>query len=169
MAVRPTVSIRDAVVADDAFLARLYADRRAGDLGTAPLPPEQLAALLAVQFRAQRRGYAAAFPAASDRVALVAGQPVGRLLVDRGPATHRIVDVAVLSSHRGLGVGTALLRLVLDEAAGAGAHVALSAAAHDLRLLGWYRGLGFSVPDIPSTGPGGPDVEMRCPPPTTST
>jgi ribosomal protein S18 acetylase RimI-like enzyme len=151
-------SIRAATCDDEPFLAALDADRRADDLGSLPLPAEQVATLLEAQYRARRQGYAAAFPAALDVLAVVDDRAVGRLLVDEGPDGLRLVDVAVLRSHRGRGIGTALVRSVLDRAAPAGRPVRLAAAAHDTRVVAWYARLGFSVTDPGATG--GPDLEM---------
>jgi len=150
-----SLSIRAADAADEPFLRRLDADRRAGDLGSLPLPPAQLAALLQTQFRARRQGYAAAFPDAAEVLALLDDAPVGYLLVDTAPEVVRIVDVAVLRSHRCRGIGTALVLTVLEGVRGAGRPVRLRASAHDARLLAWYLRLGFSVTDRSV-----PDVEM---------
>ena len=154
------VAIRPASVADEVFLDRLDADRRSAGLGLLDLPADQLDLLVRMQGRGQREGYAGAYPGARNWLAVVDGEPVGRVLVDEGPHGHRIVDVAVLQSHHGRGVGTVLVQQVLGRAGAAGVPVRLRAAAHDERLVAWYRGLGFAV-----TAPGVPDVEMTWEPP----
>lgn len=152
---RAPVVVRRAEVSDESFLTRLGADRRSADLGGLDLPAGQLDVLLAMQNRAQQVGYAQAHPRAQSWLGVVDGEPVGRLLADEGPHEHRIVDLAVLRSHRGRGTGTALVRHTLGRAGAAGVPVRLRAAAHDDRLVAWYRRLGFAV-----TAADVPDVEM---------
>lgn len=48
------------------------------------------------------------------------GEPAGRLYVARWEDEIRIVDIALLPEHRGRGVGTALLRELIEEADAAG-------------------------------------------------
>ena len=71
------------------------------------------------------------------------GEPIGRLYVARWEDEIRIMDIALLPEHRGHGIGTALLRALLDEAAEAGKrlsiHVELNNPARRL-----YERLGFA-------------------------
>ncbi len=48
------------------------------------------------------------------------GRPAGRLYVARWEDEIRIVDIALLPEHRGNGLGTALLRELIEEADAAG-------------------------------------------------
>lgn len=134
--------MRPAVATDEPFLRYLDADRRADVLDAAPGPVAR-AILADIQYRAQERGYRAAFPIATDHVVLVDDEPAGRLLISSGPAAHCVVDLALLRSHRGRGVGTALLREV--QAAAAGVPVELTVVGGDSRLVGWYERLGFRM------------------------
>ncbi len=149
------VSLRPALPADEPFLHALYADRRGPELATLGWGTEEQRAFLDMQFRAQQAGYAATFPGADHWVVIVDDHAVGRLLVDRGPDEHRVVDMVILSAYRGSGIGTALMAGVMD-AAGTGTPVRLSAAAHDDRLVRWYEGLGFTV-----VGHRGPNVLLE--------
>jgi ribosomal protein S18 acetylase RimI-like enzyme len=129
---------------DDAeFLYRLYASTRADELRAVPWDAAQKEAFLRQQHGAQSRHYRAAHPDGDFRVVEVEGRPAGRLYVDRGPEEVRIVDISLLPEHRGAGLGSALLRDVLAEAAAAGRRVTI----HVERLnpaLALYRRLGFA-------------------------
>jgi ribosomal protein S18 acetylase RimI-like enzyme len=72
----------------------------------------------------------------------VDGRPAGRLYVGRWPQTIRIVDIALLPEHRGVGVGTRLLGGLLAEADAAGKPVSIHVERFNpaMRL---YRRLGF--------------------------
>ncbi len=73
---------------------------------------------------------------------LVGGEPAGRLYVARWAEELRIVDIALLPRFRGRGVGTTLLRGLMDEADAAGKplsiHVEVNNPARSL-----YDRLGF--------------------------
>ena len=149
------VSLRPASPTDEPFLHALYADRRRPELAPLGWEPKEQQAFLDMQFRAQQAGYATTFPHADHWVVSVDDHAVGRLLVDRRPDEHRVVDMVVLSAYRGFGIGTALMAEVIAEA-GTGTPVRLSAAAHDDRLVRWYEGLGFRV-----VGHRGPNVLLE--------
>lgn len=73
---------------------------------------------------------------------VVGGESAGRLYVARWKEELRIVDIALLPDFRGRGVGTALLRRLMDEADAAGKplsiHVEVNNPARSL-----YDRLGF--------------------------
>lgn len=84
-----------------------------------------------------------AYDDASFSVIEVDGAPAGRLYVARWPAEIRIMEIALLEPFRGRGVGTALLRSLIEEAdASARAlsiHVEVDNPARSL-----YERLGFA-------------------------
>lgn len=137
--------LRPATADDQPFLLALYADRRAEEMAALGWSPEQGRAFVEMQFRAQQEGYDTRFPGADCGIVLADDERVGRLLVDRGPEEHRLVDIVVLRSHRGAGIGSGLLRDVLAEAGAAGVPVRLSVDASRPALVAWYRRLGFTV------------------------
>jgi GNAT superfamily N-acetyltransferase len=136
------VALRPATPEDYAFLERVYASTRADELAPLPWSAEQKAAFLAQQFAAQSAHYAEHYPDASFDVVLVDGEPAGRLIVARGVAEIRVVDIALLPEHRGRGIGTALLEPILAEADERGATVVVHVEQFNpaMRL---YERLGF--------------------------
>ena len=99
---------------------------------------------LHMQFDLQTRSYAQAFPEADCQVILRDGEPIGRLMVDRTPDQILLVDIALLPEHRNAGIGTALVTMVLNEAASAGKPVVLHVEKHN-RARFLYERLGFST------------------------
>jgi len=136
------LGFRRIVDADLAFLARLYASTRTSELAAFPWSEAEKAGFLDMQFRAQHAHYQAQHPDADWLVVMQAGVDIGRLYIERRPGQHGIIDIAFLPEHRGRGVGTALMRDLLDEAAEAGKAVALHVEKFNpaMRL---YRRLGF--------------------------
>ena len=129
--------------ADLPFLARLYASTRMEELSVLDWSDAQRAAFLQMQFNAQHTHYQKFYSAADFLVIEHGGQAVGRLYLGRFTSEHCIVDIAFLPEHRRKGLGTALLRDLLDEAAAAHKavtiHVEKYNPAHAL-----YRRLGFT-------------------------
>jgi GNAT superfamily N-acetyltransferase len=111
------VSTRPVAHLDDrAFLLAVYDATRRSEFSTLGWSDPQLDAFMAMQFEAQGRHYAVAFPDAAHLVVLVGGEPAGRIIVDRTDAEIRIIDVALLPHHRRVGVGGALVRQLCEEA-----------------------------------------------------
>jgi ribosomal protein S18 acetylase RimI-like enzyme len=136
------VRLRPATPADDAFFARVYASTRERELAAVPFTAEQRAAFLAQQFAAQRSHHALHHGAAASDVVVVDGEDAGRLIVDRSAGLLDVVDIALLPDTRGRGIGTGLLRDLLEEAAQAGVRVVLH-VEHQNPARSLYDRLGF--------------------------
>lgn len=124
------------------FLARIYASTRTDELAVTGWSAEDKAAFLDAQFRAQHLHYQRYYPDADWLVTMRRGVDIGRLYLERWPTQHRIIDVAFLPEHRGKGLGEALLRDLMDEAAACGKDVSIHVEKFNpaMRL---YQRLGF--------------------------
>jgi ribosomal protein S18 acetylase RimI-like enzyme len=137
------LTFRPIADSDLPFLERVYASTRAEELATVSgWSDEQKAAFVSLQFRAQHAHYQKYYPEADWLVASHGGADVGRLYIERWPSQHRIIDITLLPGHRGRGLGEALLRDLMDEAAAVGKAVSIHVEKHNpaMRL---YRRLGF--------------------------
>ena len=135
-------SFRRITDTDLPFLAMVYASTRADELAPAPWSDADKAAFLDAQFRAQHAHYQTYYPDADWLIVSHQGAGIGRLYIERWPSQHRIIDIALLPVHRGKGLGEALLRDLMDEAAGVGKAVSIHVEKQNpaMRL---YRRLGF--------------------------
>jgi len=135
-------TLRPATDDDLPFLRRLYASTRREELAQVDWPEAQKEAFLRMQFEAQHRHYREHYPRARFDVVLVDGEPAGRLYVDVWRDQIRLVDVALLPVHRGRGLGTRLIRSVLDQGEADGKPVTIHVEQFNpaLRL---YERLGF--------------------------
>jgi GNAT superfamily N-acetyltransferase len=138
------VELRPVEPQDKELLFRVFASTRAEELAVVAWDDAQKAAFLRAQFEAQDEWYREHYAEATFDVVLVGGEPGGRLYVHRDESEIRIVDIALLPEHRGGGVGTALLRDLLDEADATGKRVTIHVERFNpaLRL---YERLGFAV------------------------
>jgi ribosomal protein S18 acetylase RimI-like enzyme len=136
------LTFRPIADADLPFLARVYASTRAEEIAVTPWTDQQKAAFLDMQFHAQHTHYQQYYPEADWLVTMRAGEDIGRLYIERWPSQHCIIDIAFLPEHRGKGLGDALLRDLMDEAAAAGKAVSIHVEKFNpaMRL---YRRLGF--------------------------
>ena len=108
--------LRPVADADRAFLVDLYASTREEELAQVAWDDGQKRAFVEQQFGAQDAHYRANYPGATLDVIEVDGEPAGRLYVHRGPSDIRIMDIALAPAFRGRGIGTSLLRSLIEEA-----------------------------------------------------
>ena len=141
MAETPT-SLRRARDEDEPFLFDLYASTRSEETAAWNWPAAQVAAFLKLQFAAQRASYAMTYPTAEHSVILEDGRPIGRLLVNRSAAAICLVDISLLTGSRGHGIGSALIRQLMQECSAAGCKLTLQVlCTNPARAL--YLRLGF--------------------------
>jgi len=143
------------------FLRRLYASTRTEELAVLDWSDEEKASFLAMQFEAQHRHYQEYFPAARFELLLLDGTPIGRLYVDRREEEIRLVDISFLPEHRGKGMGTPLVRELLEEAEAGGRSVRIhverfNPAQRLYERLGFRRVEEVGVYFLMEWRPGGP-------------
>src|SRR3982751_4267909 len=95
-----SVTFRDVLPFDDAFLYKLYVSTRAEEMGMTGWDTVQRDFFLKMQYDAQRNHYAEYFPRADHKIILVGGKPVGRVLVERRENEIIGVDIALLPEQR---------------------------------------------------------------------
>jgi ribosomal protein S18 acetylase RimI-like enzyme len=76
---------------------------------------EQKQTFVQWQFDAQTTHYDQYYGEADFLIIEKHGVPIGRLYIDRGPVEIEIVDIALLPQFRGSGLGTRLMREILQE------------------------------------------------------
>lgn len=140
----PNVALRPVEPGDEEFLYRLYASTREEELAQTGWDETQKAAFFRMQFDAQSSYYEEHYRGAEFSVILSNDLPAGRLYVARWSEEIRIVDIALLPEHRGMGIGTRLLRNLISESEESGRPLSIHVERFNsaLRL---YERLGFRV------------------------
>jgi ribosomal protein S18 acetylase RimI-like enzyme len=110
------VTLRPVEPEDESFLVAVYASTRAQELAMVPWDEAQKQAFLRMQFAAQQASYANQFPLAQHQLILSHGEPVGRLYVAREKEMIRILDITLLPQYRSAGIGTPLIKDLINEA-----------------------------------------------------
>src|SRR5712691_9212836 len=128
---------------DRAFRFGLFCDSRPDEWERAVLDAATRARLMRLQFDAQTAGYRSQFPDAGCAIVEFAGEPIGRIVVDRPGDRLHLVDIALVPGYRNRGIGTAILQALIDEAQAVRLPVRLNVAAGNAPALRLYRRLGF--------------------------
>jgi ribosomal protein S18 acetylase RimI-like enzyme len=106
---------------DRDFLFRLYASTREEELRPFAWTAVQQEAFLRMQFNAQQQWYAATYSTAETQIIEKDHEPIGRMIVQRGPGTWRLLDISLLPEHRERGIGAELIRTLIKECGASGA------------------------------------------------
>jgi ribosomal protein S18 acetylase RimI-like enzyme len=144
MSMPPSLLLRPAVDADAGFLQALYASTR-DDLRVLPLPPAQVAQLIALQQRVHEEGRRAVYPHAEILILEQDGIAAGKAVLDTTGTDWRLVDLALLPALRGRGLGAALLAALQARAAAHGARIGLAVLRTNAPALRLYQRAGFVI------------------------
>lgn len=142
-----TVDLRPVTESDDDFLLTVYASTREDELAQTAWTVDQKRDFLRWQLDLQRREYETRFPDAEYRIIVVDQQPAGRIWVGADKEQIRLLDIALLPEFQNRGVGTILLRRLMDRADNEG-----KALRHMVFVLNnnadrFYERLGFKKID----------------------
>lgn len=136
------VRLRSIVPEEEQLLFRIYSSTREEELAQVPWDDAGKEAFLRQQFAAQHKHYRQYFPEASFDLIVIDGKAAGRLYVDRSQEEIRIVEISLLPEFRGRGIGSSLIRGVLEEAAAARKPVRIHVEFYN-RAKGLYERFGF--------------------------
>ena len=139
----PAPTLRAATPDDEAFLFEVYAATRQAEFSFLAVDEEQKLALIKMQYDIRRSQYDEGYPQAESSIVIVGDHPVGTILINESEREIALVDVALLPERRNAGIGSWLLRQLLDRAVKNGKPVRLQVMKSNpaLRL---YERLGFS-------------------------
>ena len=136
------ILLRPATDEDYDFQRLLYHDVRTAEMQHFPFDEAQKKTFLDWQFDCQWKHYREHYPTCDWRLIIKDRQPIGRLLVDRWPDQIRVVDIALLTSVRGSGIGTMLMEEILEEGRKSEKPVTIHVEAFNPAQT-LYRRLGF--------------------------
>jgi GNAT superfamily N-acetyltransferase len=137
------VTLRTECPKDDLFLFDLYSSTRLDELAVLDWTASQQEMFLKMQSNARRQYYKTKFPDAHGQIVLLNDHPIGRIMVMRWDDEIRLLDIALLPEYRNAGIGTALIRKIIDEANETGKPVRLHVQRFS-RAVRLYERLGFA-------------------------
>ncbi|WP_257385089.1 GNAT family N-acetyltransferase [Tahibacter caeni] len=139
--------LREETGADADFVVALYTDTRWEELRQAQWPEAAVREFLAQQSRLQSDHYRLHYPGAEllliERAEAGTVTPIGRIYLRAGNEEVRLMDIALLASECGRGIGTALVVALQQEVARRGQRLTLHVEPNNpaQRL---YARLGFA-------------------------
>jgi ribosomal protein S18 acetylase RimI-like enzyme len=127
---------------DMALLLAIFRSTREPELSLIGWSDEEIDAFVRLQFAAQLRDYNERYPEAEHSLVVAGARPAGRLFVARTEVAVHIVDISLLPSFRGAGLGRSLVQELFDEADARAVPVTCYVEARNEARLFWQR-LGF--------------------------
>ena len=156
------ITYRPEIPDDASFLRTLIIETLAEQLAAWSWPEYMRETLLETQYQVQRQG----FRGSGDVSAIVLDDdtPVGWYVTAESADAIRLINIMVLARHRGRGIGSTVLSMLLAAAEAARKPLQLSVVTHNERALRLYERLGFQridgdeVHHILEHPPGGSDA-----------
>ena len=145
------LELRERKPEDESFLLEVYASTRLEELEGLGWDDNQKQAFIRMQFLARERCY----PRVDDRIILMHGRPVGRIMVDRSETAILLRDIALLTEYRNIGIGARLLQDLIKEATSAKKPIELHVVASSPAVR-FYERFGFR-----RSGDDGAYLEMK--------
>lgn len=139
------LTLRPETPDDLQFRFDLFVRSRPPEWDQVQLPLDQLTQVMNHQFWAQTNTYLARFPEARFDIVELDGDRIGRIVVNRPGDRIHIVDQAIIPTLRGQGLGTAIMRQLMAEAAAEGLFMTLKVSNANDPSMRLYSRLGFEV------------------------
>jgi ribosomal protein S18 acetylase RimI-like enzyme len=141
---RGVLSTRPEVAADEAFLLKLFESVKGPLFARMPVDDDMKARLLDMQFRAMTLSYRASSPSGAFRIVTMDDAPIGQLITHIADDRVHVVYIALLPSWRHRGIGSALIRALLDKALAHDLGCEVTVALDNIPSLRLWAGLGFA-------------------------
>jgi ribosomal protein S18 acetylase RimI-like enzyme len=128
---------------DQPFRFELFCKSRPPEWDMVQLDPQFREQLMRHQFEAQTTSYRVQFPKARFDIIELDREPIGRIVVDRPAGMLNLVDQAIVPQLRSKGLGTTIMRVLMDEARARRIPMRLMVGSSNDPSLRLYLRLGF--------------------------
>lgn len=136
------LNLRPVKAGDEDFVYRVYASTRELEMALVDWPDQQKEAFIRMQLNAQTIHYKNYFLNAQYYIIQRAGVPVGRFIMHQSTDSILVIDIALLTEHRGNGIGTAVMQNLMQHAAQINLPILLRVEGFN-PALSLYARLGF--------------------------
>ena len=137
------VILRPECSQDESFIRSLILETIAGELGAFAWPEPMRSHLLGVQYAGRRRAFRLTCPEAASYVIEAGGVDAGWAVVTEMPQEIFLVEIMVSPECRNRGIGSAVVRQLVAEAAAHCKPVRLTVNAMNHAAIRLYERLGF--------------------------
>jgi ribosomal protein S18 acetylase RimI-like enzyme len=128
---------------DEPFIRQLMFETLTDQLEASSWPDAVREPILDAQYRVRRQGFRKSAEDRPGTILLVNGEPVGWYVAADLDYEIRLVNLVVLSKHRGKGIGSAVLRELVTGSNHAHKTLTLSVAMNNQRAFDLYVRMGF--------------------------
>jgi ribosomal protein S18 acetylase RimI-like enzyme len=135
------IDFRPEEIRDESFLRSLLTAAVIEELGAEAWPEPLRTHLVATQSSLRLQAVRSHFPDGESRIVLIDGEAAGWLYLARLPGELRLVEILLAGARRNRGAGTAVLKNVIEAAAGK--PVRLYVNVMNVRATRFYERLGF--------------------------
>lgn len=136
------IQLRPVEEKDKVFIEFVYRSTRENELSYTNWSELQKQAFISMQLAAQHAEYKKMFHEAEFQVIEFNKKQAGRLYTWENEFEIRLIDITLVPAFRGRGIGTKLLKMLLDKASMANKIVSLHVEANN-PALNLYKRLGF--------------------------
>jgi len=134
-------AIRDS---DQDFLHAVYRSTREEEIANTGWTEAEKTDFIAMQFKAQHSHYIMHYPEADWLIVKHQGEMIGRLYLEEWPTQLRIIDIALIGQARNKGLGSLILRNLMDAATARGRAVSIHVEKTNPAMALYHR-LGFET------------------------
>jgi ribosomal protein S18 acetylase RimI-like enzyme len=129
---------------DETFLFSLFESVKGPVVAQMPVADDMKARLLDMQFRAMMQSYRASCPTGAFQIVTLNDAPIGQLITDTASDRIYVVYIALLPLWRARGIGSALMRALMDTAQALDLGCEATVAVDNIPSLRLWAGLGFA-------------------------
>ncbi|RII28305.1 MAG: N-acetyltransferase [Geobacter sp.] len=138
------IRLRPVADSDLEFLCQLYASTRDEEKKLVGWDDAQWESFMRMQFNLQHTHYMRNYQNPTFDIIMHGHAPIGRLYIDHGAKEMRVIDICLMPEYRGRGIGSVLMRQILQEGDDSGVPVTLHVERNN-PALALYQRLGFQV------------------------
>jgi RimJ/RimL family protein N-acetyltransferase len=111
------ISLRPVTPEDESLLFAIYCSGRAQEMAGVPWTDDQKEAFLRLQFNSQTNYYRDYYSGSEHSIVLFNDIEVGRVQVVEDEGQLHILDITILTEYRGQGIGTPIIKKIMDRGA----------------------------------------------------
>ncbi len=110
------ITFRKVEEKDRAFIEKLYRSTRENELNLTNWTELQKQSFIIMQSIAQQTDYRSKYPDATHEIILYKKQPAGRLYLAESNTHFLVIDISLLPTFQGKGIGTIILKELAEKA-----------------------------------------------------
>lgn len=140
------ITLRIVQTKDLEFLKKVYRSTRENELNKTGWNESEKIKFIDFQFNAQHAHYSNAYKGAEFNIIEHNKEDIGRLYIWETETQIRIMDIALLPEHTGKGIGTRILKNLIEKSEGESKKLNIH-VEHNNPALRLYKRLGFKKMD----------------------